>query len=54
MYPASSVCGWYFSHPDSKYFGIGKLNQDQVADYAERKKMSMEEATKWLRPQLES
>jgi 5-methyltetrahydrofolate--homocysteine methyltransferase len=54
MYPASSVCGWYFSHPDSKYFGIGKLNQDQVADYAERKKMSIEEATKWLRPQLES
>ena len=54
MYPASSVCGWYFSHPDSKYFGIGKLNQDQVADYAERKKMSTEEATKWLRPQLES
>jgi len=54
MYPASSVCGWYFSHPDSKYFGIGKLNQDQVANYAERKKMSMEEATKWLRPQLES
>lgn len=54
MYPASSVCGWYFSHPDSKYFGIGKLNQDQLADYAERKKMSMDEATKWLRPQLES
>jgi len=54
MYPASSVCGWYFSHPDSKYFGIGKLNQDQLADYAKRKEMSLEEATNWLRPQLDS
>lgn len=53
MYPASSVCGWYFSHPDAKYFGVGKLSQDQLEDYATRKNMTIEEATKWLRPQLE-
>ena len=53
MYPASSVCGWYFAHPDSKYFGVGKISQDQLNDYAARKNMNIEEATKWLRPQLE-
>jgi 5-methyltetrahydrofolate--homocysteine methyltransferase len=53
MYPASSVCGWYFAHPESKYFGVGKIEKDQLADYAERKGMSLEEATKWLRPILE-
>ena len=53
MYPASSVCGWYFSHPSSKYFGVGKINKDQLEDYATRKGMSMEEAEKWLRPILE-
>ena len=53
MYPASSVCGWYFSHPSSKYFGVGKINKDQLEDYAARKGMSMEEAEKWLRPILE-
>jgi 5-methyltetrahydrofolate--homocysteine methyltransferase len=53
MYPASSVCGWYFAHQDSKYFGVGKLSQDQLEDYATRKSMTIEEATKWLRPQLE-
>lgn len=52
MYPASSVSGWYFSHPESRYFGIGKILPDQVADYAERKGWSVEEAEKWLRPQL--
>ncbi len=54
MYPASSVCGWYFSHPEAKYFGIGKLNQDQLADYASRKGMELEEAEKWLRPHLDN
>jgi 5-methyltetrahydrofolate--homocysteine methyltransferase len=54
MYPASSVCGWYFSHPEAKYFGIGKLNQDQLADYASRKGMELDEAEKWLRPHLEN
>ncbi len=53
MYPASSVCGWYFAHPESKYFGVGKIAEDQLKDYAERKGMHIEEATKWLRPILE-
>lgn len=53
MYPASSVCGWYFAHPDSKYFGVGKINNDQLHDYAARKGMSLEDATRWLRPILE-
>jgi 5-methyltetrahydrofolate--homocysteine methyltransferase len=53
MYPASSVCGWYFAHPESKYFGVGKINEDQLHDYAARKGMSNEEATKWLRPIIE-
>jgi 5-methyltetrahydrofolate--homocysteine methyltransferase len=53
MYPASSVCGWYFAHPESKYFGVGKINEDQLKDYAARKGMSIDEATRWLRPILE-
>jgi 5-methyltetrahydrofolate--homocysteine methyltransferase len=53
MYPASSVCGWYFANPQSKYFGVGKIEKDQVKDYAERKKMDLEEIERWLRPQLE-
>ncbi|MEO6681570.1 MAG: methionine synthase [Ginsengibacter sp.] len=53
MYPASAVCGWYMAHPASKYFGIGKIAKDQVIDYAERKKMSVEEVERWLRPQLD-
>lgn len=53
MYPASSVCGWYFSHPKSQYFGIGKIMKDQLEDYARRKNWSIEEAEKWLRPQLQ-
>ncbi|TAM98053.1 MAG: methionine synthase [Chitinophagaceae bacterium] len=52
MYPASSVSGWYFSHPASRYFGIGKILKDQVADYAQRKEWSIEESEQWLRPQL--
>ena len=53
MYPASSVCGWYFAHPDSKYFGIGKIEKDQVKDYAGRKKMPVEQIERWLRPILD-
>ncbi len=53
MYPASSVCGWYFAHPESKYFGVGKIDTDQLDDYAKRKKFSKEEMTNWLRPILE-
>ncbi|MBS1607976.1 MAG: methionine synthase [Bacteroidetes bacterium] len=53
MYPAASVCGWYFSHPQSQYFGVGKIQKDQLDDYAQRKGMSIEEAERWLRPILE-
>jgi 5-methyltetrahydrofolate--homocysteine methyltransferase len=53
MYPASSVCGWYFSHPQSQYFGVGKISNDQLKDYALRKNMSVDDAEKWLRQNLE-
>lgn len=53
MYPAASVCGWYFSHPQSQYFGVGKIAQDQLAAYAKRKNIALQEAEKWLRPVLE-
>ncbi len=53
MYPASSVCGWYFSHPQSQYFGVGKIQPDQFEDYVLRKRMSNEELTRWLRPVME-
>ena len=53
MHPASSVSGWYFNHPDSKYFGVGKLGPDQVADYAARKGQSLAETEKWLGPYLD-
>lgn len=53
MYPASSVCGWYFSHPKSQYFGVGKIQRDQLEDYARRKGMTIELAEKWLSPVLE-
>ena len=48
MYPAASVCGLYFSHPESKYFNIGKLGKDQILDYHRRKGMSISEVEKWL------
>ena len=53
MNPPASVCGWYIAHPESHYFGLGKINRDQLEDYAARKNMSIEEAEKWLRPVLE-
>lgn len=53
MNPPASVCGWYIAHPQSHYFGLGKIGKDQLKDYAARKGMSMEEAEKWLRPVLE-
>jgi 5-methyltetrahydrofolate--homocysteine methyltransferase len=52
MWPAASVSGWYFSHPDSSYFGVGKINKDQVEDYARRKGMSLADAERWLAPNL--
>jgi 5-methyltetrahydrofolate--homocysteine methyltransferase len=53
MYPASSVCGWYFAHPESKYFGVGKISEDQVSDYAKRKGMPLDDIKRWLSPILE-
>lgn len=50
MYPAASVCGWYFSHPQSQYFGVGKIQPDQFEDYVKRKGMPKEEMERWLRP----
>jgi 5-methyltetrahydrofolate--homocysteine methyltransferase len=52
MYPASSVSGFYFSNPESKYFGVGKIARDQVEDYAKRKNMPVAEIEKWLSPWL--
>jgi len=53
MYPASSVSGWYFAHPESKYFGVGKIDKNQVEDYARRKNMPLAEVERWLRPVLD-
>ncbi|RYG37103.1 MAG: methionine synthase, partial [Chitinophagaceae bacterium] len=53
MYPASSVCGWYFSHPQSQYFGVGKIQEDQFTDYVERKGLPKEDMQRWLRPIME-
>lgn len=52
MVPTAAVSGLYFSHPDSHYFGVGRIGRDQVSDYAKRKGMSFEEAEKWLGPNL--
>jgi 5-methyltetrahydrofolate--homocysteine methyltransferase len=52
MHPAASVSGFYFSHPEAKYFSVGKIGRDQVADYARRKNFTLDEAERWLRPNL--
>jgi 5-methyltetrahydrofolate--homocysteine methyltransferase len=52
MWPASSVSGYYFGNPESKYFGLGKIKEDQVIDYAKRRNVSTETATKWLSPNI--
>ena len=52
MLPAASVCGWYFMHPEARYFGVGKINRDQVEDYARRKGMPVAEVERWLAPNL--
>jgi 5-methyltetrahydrofolate--homocysteine methyltransferase len=52
MSPASSVSGWYFAHPEAKYFAVGKIERDQVEEYAERKGMEVAEAERWLAPNL--
>ncbi len=52
MHPAAAVSGWYFSHPEARYFGTGKVLKDQVADYARRKRMGLQAAERWLAPIL--
>lgn len=52
MWPAASVSGYYFGHPEAKYFGLGKIKQDQVEDFAERKNINLEKAQKWLAPNI--
>jgi 5-methyltetrahydrofolate--homocysteine methyltransferase len=52
MYPAASVSGYYFAHPDSKYFAVGKLAKDQVETYAAARGITVELAEKWLAPNL--
>jgi 5-methyltetrahydrofolate--homocysteine methyltransferase len=52
MVPTAAVSGIYYGHPDSSYFAVGKINRDQVEDYAKRKGMSMQEAEYWLAPNL--
>ncbi len=53
MYPTAAVSGWYFAHPQAKYFGVGKIGEDQVVHFAERKGWSKEEAERWLQPNLD-
>ncbi|MBL8012228.1 MAG: methionine synthase, partial [Candidatus Omnitrophica bacterium] len=52
MFPTAAVCGFYFSHPKSKYFAIGKIAKDQVTDYAKRKDMDLPVMERWLGPNL--
>jgi 5-methyltetrahydrofolate--homocysteine methyltransferase len=52
MYPTAAVSGYYFSHPASKYFGLGKIEKDQVVEYANRKGMDLKEMERWLSPNL--
>jgi 5-methyltetrahydrofolate--homocysteine methyltransferase len=54
MLPTASVSGWYFAHPEARYFGLGKIGRDQLADYARRKGWSLETAEKWLSPVMAS
>ena len=52
MWPAASVSGYYFANPSAKYFGLGKISKDQVEDYANRKKITLQNAIRWLKPNL--
>jgi 5-methyltetrahydrofolate--homocysteine methyltransferase len=53
MRPAASVSGWYFSHPEARYFAVGRIGRDQVEDYARRKGIPVGEAERWLAPNLD-
>ena len=52
MWPAASVSGYYFANPEARYFGLGKIKEDQIEDYSKRREISNEEATKWLSPNI--
>jgi len=52
MYPTAAVSGFYFAHPQSRYFGLGKIEKDQVEEYAKRKNLTLEEVERWLSPNL--
>jgi len=52
MWPASSVSGWYYAHPESRYFGVGKISRDQIENYAQRRGIAQEVAEKWLATSL--
>ena len=52
MWPGASVSGWYFWRPDARYFGVGRIGRDQVADYKVRKGMTTQEVERWLGPNL--
>jgi len=52
MVPAAAVAGYYFAHPEARYFALGKIGRDQLEDYARRRKIEWEMAVKWLRPNI--
>lgn len=52
LLPAASVCGWYFAHPEARYFSVDRITADQVEDYARRKHLTIEEVERWLSPNL--
>jgi 5-methyltetrahydrofolate--homocysteine methyltransferase len=52
MLPAASVSGYYFAHPEARYFGLGKMEKDQLIDYSQRRNIGLDKAEKWLRPNL--
>ena len=52
MWPGAAVSGWYFAHPQSRYFSVAQIQKDQLEDYANRKNMTVEEAERWLAPNL--
>jgi methionine synthase (B12-dependent) (EC 2.1.1.13) len=53
MLPTAAVSGFYFGHPEAEYFGVARIGEDQVADYAARRGVSEDEARRWLRPNLD-
>jgi 5-methyltetrahydrofolate--homocysteine methyltransferase len=52
MWPTAAVSGWYVGHPEARYFAVGRIDRDQIADYAQRKGQTLEETERWLAPNL--